>query len=121
MRDAIRNNRSLGGKAMKNIEGVFKAIDKDGSGDLDHDEFRVAMDRLGLGLTNDQIVQCIEVLDKDGDGEVSYAEFMELVKAPVKKAVNVIAAANAFGGALFPSSSLCRSVREETGKVSGRG
>ena len=54
-----------------------------------------------------QINQCIEVLDKDGDGEVSYAEFMELVKAPVKKAVNVISAANAFGGTLFPSSSSC--------------
>ena len=65
-----------------------------------------------------QINQCIEVLDKDGDGEVSYAEFMELVKAPVKKAVNVISAANAFGGALFPSSSSCRSVREETGIIS---
>ena len=117
---------------------MFEAIDKDGSGDLDHEEFTTAMNRLGLGLTpaqvratailgsnsqipaesaqkrsqpaewfsvrGPQINQCIEVLDKDGDGEVSYAEFMELVKAPVKKAVNVISAANAFGGALSPSS-----------------
>jgi hypothetical protein len=29
IRDAIRSKRSLGGKAMKNIEGAFKAIDKD--------------------------------------------------------------------------------------------
>ena len=29
VRDAIASNRSLGGKAMKNIETVFKAIDKD--------------------------------------------------------------------------------------------
>ena len=57
-----------------------------------------------VSVRGPQINQCIEVLDKDGDGEVSYAEFMELVKAPVKKAVNVISAANAFGGALFPSS-----------------
>ena len=64
------------------------------------------MERLGLGLTDEQLVQCIDVLDKDGDGEVSYAEFMELVKAPVKKAVNVISAANAFGGALSPSCSV---------------
>ena len=96
VRDAIAANRSLGGKAMKNIEGVFKAIDKDGSGDLDHDEFRVAMDRLGLGLTNDQIVQCIEVLDKDGDGEVSLEEFMALVNKPVRVAVKAISAVNAF-------------------------
>ena len=71
MRNAIKSNRSLGGKTLKSIEGVFKAIDKDGSGDLDHNEFKMAMDRLGLGLSNDQIVQCIEVLDTDGDGEVS--------------------------------------------------
>ena len=96
VRNAIKSNRSLGGKAMKSIEGVFKAIDKDGSGDLDHDEFKMAMDRLGLGLSNDQIVQCIEVLDKDGDGEVSLEEFMELVKEPVKAGVKAISAANAF-------------------------
>ena len=81
VRAAIKNNRSLGGKAMKNIEGVFKAIDKDGSGDLDHREFKTAMDRLGLGLTEQQIAQCIQVLDKDGDGEVSLSEFMALVNA----------------------------------------
>ena len=84
IRGAIKSKRSLGGKAVKNIAGVFKAIDKDGSGDLDHAEFKKAMDRLGLGLTEEQIVQCIEVLDKDGDGEVSLDEFMALVKDEVK-------------------------------------
>ena len=46
---------------MKNIESTFKAIDKDGSGDLDHGEFTTAMNRLGLGLSEEQIDQCIEV------------------------------------------------------------
>ena len=55
---------------MKNIEGVFKAIEKDGSGELDHAEFTMAMNRLGLGLSKEQIVQCIEVLDIDGDGDI---------------------------------------------------
>jgi len=79
VRNAIKSNRSLGGKTLKSIEGVFKAIDKDGSGDLDHDEFQTAMDRLGLGLSPLQVEQCIEVLDKDHDGEVSLTEFMILV------------------------------------------
>jgi len=61
IRDAIHAKRSLGGKAMKNIEGVFKAIDKDGSGNLDYDEFAMAMNRLGLGLTEEQVTQSIEV------------------------------------------------------------
>ena len=72
---AIRSKRSLGGKKLKDIKSVFQAIDKDGSGDLDHQEFTLAMDRLGLGLSQDQITQCIEVLDVDNDGEVSYDEF----------------------------------------------
>ena len=45
------------------------------------DEFETALKRLGLGLTPDQIDQCIEVLDKDGDGEVSLEEFMGLVRS----------------------------------------
>ena len=81
---------------MKNIETVFKAIDKDGSGDLDYDEFQMAMNRLGLGLSAVQVQQCIEVLDKDGDGEVSLDEFMALVQRPVKAATKAISAASAF-------------------------
>ena len=72
--------RSKGSMAMKNIEVVFKAIDADGSGDLDHEEFTKAMNRLALGLSKSQIKQCIHVLDKDGDGEVSLAEFMTLLQ-----------------------------------------
>ena len=48
-------NRSLGGKDLKDIKSVFEAIDKDGSGDLDHEEFTTAMNRLGLGLTSAQV------------------------------------------------------------------
>ena len=61
IRGAIKSKRSLGGKAVKNIAGVFKAIDKDGSGNLDYDEFAMAMNRLGLGLTEEQVAQSIEV------------------------------------------------------------
>ena len=80
IRDAIHAKRSLNGKGMKNVEGVFKAIDKDGSGNLDYDEFAMAMNRLGLGLTEEQVAQSIEVrrLPKHGqsfraDGSVSAA------------------------------------------------
>ena len=65
IRNAISSQRSLGGKAMKNIEGVFKTIDKDGSGNLDHVEFSIAMNRLGLGLTPPQIEQCIQVREPE--------------------------------------------------------
>ena len=56
----------------------------------DYDEFKMAMDRLGLGLTATQCEQCIEVLDTDGDGEVSLSEFLVLVEKPAKTAAKAI-------------------------------
>ena len=50
--------RPIGGREM----------DKDGSGNLDYDEFHTAMNRLGLGLCPHQLVQLVKVLDADGDG-----------------------------------------------------
>ena len=45
LRDAMQSKRSLGGQTMESIEAVFRAIDTDGSGDLDYDEFHTV--RLG--------------------------------------------------------------------------
>ena len=85
VRDAIDAGRSIGGKTMYDIEDAFRAIDQDRSGYLDHDEFCMAMNRLGLGLTADQLEQCIEVLDTDDDGEVSLEEFLALVSRPRRR------------------------------------
>ena len=49
LRSAIAANRSLGGQAMNDIESTFRAMDTDGSGDLDYEEFDRAMTRLGMG------------------------------------------------------------------------
>jgi hypothetical protein len=64
--------------------------------ELDYDEFKLAMKRLGLGLTEEQVAQCIEALDVDKDGSVSLEEFMVLVSKPQKKVVSAMAAIGAF-------------------------
>lgn len=79
LRDAIASKRSVNGQAVDSIRSVFKSMDKDGSGTLDKQEFSVAMTRLGLGLTDRQVQQCIEVLDADKDGTISLTEFLVLV------------------------------------------
>ena len=76
VRDAIKNNRSLGGKAVKSIEGVFKAIDKDGSGDLDHAEFKLAMTRLRVRA--DVADTLWEEADLGGDGEIDMDEWFAI-------------------------------------------
>ena len=72
------------------MHGVAEMDDGGLCGVRDYDEFKMAMDRLGLGLTATQCEQCIEVLDTDGDGEVSLSEFLVLVEKPAKPAAKAI-------------------------------
>ena len=51
LRDAMQSKRSLGGQTMESIEAVFRAIDTDGSGDLDYDEFHTVRRRMYLGCS----------------------------------------------------------------------
>ena len=89
VRDAIRDKKGLGytdadgnDGEMNSIDALFRSIDGDGSGDLDYEEFCVAMDRLGLGLNGEEVKELISVLDVDGDGEISIEEFMTIVNEP---------------------------------------
>jgi Ca2+-binding EF-hand superfamily protein/pSer/pThr/pTyr-binding forkhead associated (FHA) protein len=58
---------------------AFRKIDKDGSGELDASEFKLALKYLHLHLNERQIGVLMKHLDKDGDGTVSIEEFMHVV------------------------------------------
>ena len=47
----MQSKRSLGGQMMESIEAVFRAIDTDGSGDLDYDEFHTVRRTMYLGCS----------------------------------------------------------------------
>jgi hypothetical protein len=59
---------------VEGFEDVFRAIDRDGSGAVDHEEFRAAMRRLGLGLglglglSKTQISDLMVEIDAGGNG-----------------------------------------------------
>lgn len=78
---ALANNRRLYGQTLKDVHGVFAAFDKDGSGTLDMAEVGLALQRLGCGLTQDQVAQLMLVLDADGDGTVDLDEFVQALQA----------------------------------------
>ena len=68
-----------GEDAEQNLRDVFNIFDADGSGYIDRHEMRLICAKLAQDLTEDEIIQLIEVVDKDGDGEISFEEFKALV------------------------------------------
>ena len=76
--------RSMGsdaqGSAMRIMEDAFDAIDEDLSGSVSASEFRTAMMRLDLGLTQEAIDELMHVIDNDGDGELDKVEFLRAMK-----------------------------------------
>ena len=72
----LRAHRSLYGHAMATARDAFRLIDKDGSKTLDHAEFREALHRLDIELTEAQVDEVLTVVDTDGDGVIEFDEFV---------------------------------------------
>lgn len=71
IRQHMKSDRKLYGKALADAAEAFRVMDKDGSGALDAAEFGSALKRMGLGLTAEQcvhaaicqvLVACIDLL-----------------------------------------------------------
>ena len=79
IREQMKANRSLYGRALVDAAESFRIMDKDGSGYLDAQEFSGALRRMGLGLTEEQVADVLSLVDKDGDGEIDYDEYIALL------------------------------------------
>ena len=66
---------------MEEASRAFELCDTDGSGTLSTEEFRVALDRLGLGLTERQVGEVMRAVDTDASGTIEYAEFYAQLRA----------------------------------------
>lgn len=58
---------------------AFRELDADGSGTIDHHEFRTAMQNLGLRLSSHETRQIINMFDANGDERISAREFIDFV------------------------------------------
>lgn len=56
---------------------LFFRMDKDRSGTITREEFKVGMQALGIPGTEKQLIDLIDELDTDGDGEMNYKELAE--------------------------------------------
>lgn len=55
---------------------MLRSYDPGAKGVLSHDKFRAALDRLHLGLTDEDKDKIIRRCDPHGKGVVDYAEFL---------------------------------------------
>ena len=61
------------------VMDVFQKIDKDGDGTLTPDEFRLALQMMGLDLPRSQALAVVAILDEDGNGVIDVEEFVTKV------------------------------------------
>lgn len=69
------------------LRRLFGAADKDGNGELDRDELRAAMQRLGFGWMEDEkkIEQLLKKGDQDGNGLIDFDEFKKMAPTALKQ------------------------------------
>jgi hypothetical protein len=74
---AMRHRRKPFGHELADIKATFDAVNSDNSGWVSLQEFQVAMKRLDLGLSDEQLQVVFDASDKSHDGKLQYAEFAE--------------------------------------------
>lgn len=72
-------SRKLYGKTVRDWKGVFAVIDRDGNGSVTQAEFKAAMRRLGLGLSDQQVEDLMLLLDPDGSGAIEFRELQHVL------------------------------------------
>jgi Ca2+-binding EF-hand superfamily protein len=85
LKEAIYQKTPPNTNMRRTTELAFKALDTDGSGDVDLNEFIRALERFGMhvsgqragvgGLPMESVKALFERYDKDGSGKISYKEF----------------------------------------------
>ena len=61
------------------MDAVFKKIDLDGNGTLDHHEIKKAFDAVKMPITDEEIMATMNDLDNNGDGVLSLEEFKTIL------------------------------------------
>ena len=60
---------------LTQIKEAFELFDWDGSGAIDVEELKLAMQALGIMMTPQEIVDTMQKVDKDANNTIEYPEF----------------------------------------------
>ena len=67
--------------AILSLKDAFRKFDGDGSGAIDTAELKLAMEHLGLALSEAELTEMMASADKDGNGEIDIEEFEGMMRA----------------------------------------
>ena len=79
--DAIKHERRLFNKSLKDLKSTFAAMDSNKDGELDAQEFQMGLKQLDVGLSSLQVEEMMSAFDLDGNGRLDLAEFIDAVHA----------------------------------------
>lgn len=67
---------------VTDFRDIFTAMDEDGSGTVDHNEFMDALERFDFVVPNEEVRrELLQRFDHDGDGDINYVEFVNFCLA----------------------------------------
>eukprot|EP01043_Picozoa_sp_COSAG02_P068597 COSAG02_NODE_11447_length_1722_cov_1.818238_1_plen_343_part_10 len=76
LRTKMDQSCRMSGRTITDVAGMFEAMDADGSGAIDYDEFTQGLKTLGIVFGPKQLGAVLEALDANGDGQITISEFL---------------------------------------------
>lgn len=68
-----------GVKGLIGLKRQFKIMDSDGSGSLDYNEFKKALDDYKVGASDDEAKNLFSIFDRNKDGTINFEEFISAI------------------------------------------
>ena len=84
--DTGDKSKALSSLTYDQVDAVFDQIDVDNSGEIDADELKLALEKMGMKLTKGNVEAMIRVVDDNGDGVIDREEFHTLVNMATLRA-----------------------------------
>ncbi|OQR98128.1 amino-acid acetyltransferase [Thraustotheca clavata] len=77
--------KARGAHGFTGLSRSFRLMDTNGSGTLDKNEFRAALDHLSLHLSSNDVTTLFDYFDTDGSGSIDLNEFCRGVRDPMNE------------------------------------
>lgn len=78
------SEKTASGSGIRGMSKIFKAMDNNGNGLLDVDDFRWGLMDYGISLSKDEASQVLKHFDRDGNGNVDFNEFIRSIRGDLQ-------------------------------------